>query len=174
MLTRSQVVWSGQALPTPGRGRGQALEYQGKKGKTRRELFLERMDGLIPWQLLEDRLHSFYPRPGWGRHPHPLSVLLRVHCVRLCYNLRDPGMEDLLYKSDCQKWESTRPRPSHRVSRARLPTWKVSPLSLADHLAVQPQVPPVGGRRTLGLRHRHHPTTWPPAGPRCGERGGPG
>ena len=27
------------------------LEYQGKKRKTRRELFLERMDGLIPWQL---------------------------------------------------------------------------------------------------------------------------
>ena len=28
------------------------LEYPGKKRKTRRELFLERMDGLIPWQLL--------------------------------------------------------------------------------------------------------------------------
>ena len=28
------------------------LEYQGKKRKTRRELFLERMDGLIPWQSL--------------------------------------------------------------------------------------------------------------------------
>ena len=26
------------------------LEYQNKKRKTRRELFLERMDGLIPWQ----------------------------------------------------------------------------------------------------------------------------
>ena len=25
------------------------LEYQGKKRKTRRDLFLERMDGLIPW-----------------------------------------------------------------------------------------------------------------------------
>ena len=29
------------------------LEYEGKKGKTRRELFLERVDGLIPWQRLE-------------------------------------------------------------------------------------------------------------------------
>ena len=29
------------------------LEYQGKKRKTRRELFLERMGGLTPWQLLE-------------------------------------------------------------------------------------------------------------------------
>ena len=29
------------------------LAYQGKKRKTRRELFLERMDGLIPWKNLE-------------------------------------------------------------------------------------------------------------------------
>ena len=29
------------------------LEYQGKKRKTRRELFPERMDGLIPWPRLE-------------------------------------------------------------------------------------------------------------------------
>ena len=28
------------------------LEFRSKKRKTRRELFLERMDGLIPWQLL--------------------------------------------------------------------------------------------------------------------------
>ncbi len=42
-------------MPPSGRGRGQALEFQGKKRKTRRELFLERMDGLIPWQRLEER-----------------------------------------------------------------------------------------------------------------------
>ena len=32
------------------------LEYQGKKHKTRRELFLERMYALIPWQGMEDRV----------------------------------------------------------------------------------------------------------------------
>ena len=71
------------------------LEYQGKKRKTRRELFLERMDGLIPWQLLEERIRPFYPKPGRGRQPYPLSVMLRTHCVQLFYNLSDPGMEDL-------------------------------------------------------------------------------
>ena len=76
------------------------LEYQGKKRKTRRELFLERMDGLIPWQLLGDRIRPFYPKAGRGRHPYPLSVMLRVHCVQLFYNLSAPGMEDLLYESD--------------------------------------------------------------------------
>ena len=76
------------------------LEYQGKKRKTRRELFLERMDGLIPWQLLEDRIRPFYPKAGRGRQSYPLSVMLRTHCVQLFYNLSDPGMEDLLYESD--------------------------------------------------------------------------
>jgi len=76
------------------------LEYQGKKRKTRRELFLERMDGLIPWQQMEGRIQPFYPKAGRGRHPYPLSVMLRVHCVQLFYNLSDPGMEDLLYESD--------------------------------------------------------------------------
>ena len=76
------------------------LEYQGKKRKTSRGLFLERMDGLIPWQFLEGRIRPFYPKPGRGRQPCPLSVMLRTHCVQLFYNLSDPGMEDLLYESD--------------------------------------------------------------------------
>ena len=29
------------------------VEYESKKRRTRREVFLERMDGLIPWQRLE-------------------------------------------------------------------------------------------------------------------------
>ena len=76
------------------------LEYQDKKRKTRREVFLERMDGLIPWQLLEERIHPCYPKAGRGRHPYLLPVMLRVHYVQLFYNLSDPGMEDLLYESD--------------------------------------------------------------------------
>ena len=76
------------------------LEYQGKRRKTRREVFLERMDGLIPCKLLEDRIRPFYPKAGRGRHPYPLSTMLRTHCVQLFYNLSDPGMEDLLYESE--------------------------------------------------------------------------
>ncbi|MCY4364834.1 MAG: IS5 family transposase [Chloroflexi bacterium] len=76
------------------------LEYQGKKRRTRREVFLERMDGLIPWQKLEGRINPFYPKAGRGRHPYPLPAMLRIHCVQLFYNLSDPGMEDLLYESD--------------------------------------------------------------------------
>ena len=70
------------------------LEFRGKKGKTRRELFLERMDGLIPWEHLEERIRPVYPKAGKGRQPYPLAVMLRIHCVQLFYNLSDPGMED--------------------------------------------------------------------------------
>ena len=72
-------------------------DYESKKRKTRREKFLERMDGLIPWERLEGRIRPFYPTAGRGRHPYTLSAMLRVHCVQLFYNLSDPGMEDLLY-----------------------------------------------------------------------------
>ena len=32
------------------------LDYQHKRRRTRREEFLERMDSLIPWQRLEERV----------------------------------------------------------------------------------------------------------------------
>ena len=76
------------------------LGYQGKKGNTRQEAFLERTDVLIHWQLLEERTRPFYPKAGRGRQPCPLSVMLRVHCVQRFQDLSDPGMEDLLYESD--------------------------------------------------------------------------
>ena len=74
------------------------LEYDNKKRKTRREKFLERMDSLIPWAKLEKKIHRHYPKRGRGRPPYPLSVMLRVHCVQLFYNLSDPAMEDILYE----------------------------------------------------------------------------
>ena len=74
------------------------LEYEGKKRKTRRERFLERMEGLIPWEDLEEGIRAFYPKAGRGRRPYELSTMLRIHCVQLFYNLSDPGMEDMLYE----------------------------------------------------------------------------
>ena len=74
------------------------LEHDSKKRRTRREVFLEKMDGLVPWEALEALIEPFYPKPGRGRRPYPLGTMLRVHCVQLWYDLSDPGMEDLLYE----------------------------------------------------------------------------
>ena len=47
------------------------LDYQNKKRKTRRDLFLERMEGLIPWERLEERIRPVYPKAGKGRRLTP-------------------------------------------------------------------------------------------------------
>ena len=73
-------------------------EYANKKRKTRREKFLEQMESLIPWKQLENKIRRHYPRSGIGRPPYPLSVMLRIHCMQLFYNLSDPAMEDALYE----------------------------------------------------------------------------
>jgi len=78
-------------------------EYNLKKRKTRREKFLEQMDALLPWKRLEKRIRPYYVKAGNGRRPYPLSVMLRVHCMQLFYNLSDPAMEDALYEIESMR-----------------------------------------------------------------------
>ena len=78
-------------------------EYQNKKRKTRRELFLEKMDALIPWVKLEKKLRKYYPKGENGNPPYPLPIMLRVHCLQLFYNLSDPAMEDALYEIESMR-----------------------------------------------------------------------
>ena len=73
-------------------------EFTSKRRKTRKELFLGRMDELIPWQQLEDQIEPFYPKAGNGRRPYPLSTMLRIHFMQNWYNMGDPAMEDALYE----------------------------------------------------------------------------
>ena len=77
-----------------------SVEFEQKKRKTRRERFLERLEALVPWEELEARIEPHYPKAGRGRRPYPLAVMLRIHCVQLCYNQSDPAMEDLLYEAE--------------------------------------------------------------------------
>ena len=51
-----------------------ALEHDLKKRRTPRELFLEKMDKLVPWERLERRIEPFYPKAGRGRRPYPLAA----------------------------------------------------------------------------------------------------
>src|SRR6056297_2484419 len=79
------------------------IEYQNKKRKTRRELFLERMDSLNPWGRLVKKLKRHYHKGRTGRPPYPLETMLRIHCMQLFYNLSDPGMEDALYEIESMR-----------------------------------------------------------------------
>lgn len=78
-------------------------EYAIKKRKTRREVFLEKMDLLIPWQTFEQQLSRHYAKGTMGRKPYPFKVMLRVHIMQLIYNLSDPAMEDALYEIESMR-----------------------------------------------------------------------
>ena len=67
---------------------------------TRRELFLEEMDKIIPWKELCQVIEPFYPKQdGAGRPPKDLEMMLRIHFLQHWFNLSDPAMEEALYDS---------------------------------------------------------------------------
>lgn len=78
-------------------------EFATKKKKTRREIFLGKMDKLIPWKKLEQQLVKKYHKAKTGRPPYPLPVMLRVHAMQLFYNLSDLAMEDALYEIESMR-----------------------------------------------------------------------
>jgi len=73
-------------------------EYAGKRKKTRREVFLEEMELVVPWKALLKLIERFYPMAGRGRRPYPLESILRVHLMQNWFALSDPGMEEALYE----------------------------------------------------------------------------
>ena len=74
-----------------------SMAYDNKKKRTRREKFLEEMDRVIPWKELIRIISPHYPWIGNGRHPMPLSMMLRIYFMQQWYGLSDPAMEDSLY-----------------------------------------------------------------------------
>ena len=73
-------------------------EYASKRKKTRREVFLAEMEQVVPWKSLLNLIEPFYPLAGRGRHPYPLSTMLRVHLMQNWFGLSDPAMEEALYE----------------------------------------------------------------------------
>jgi IS5 family transposase len=78
-------------------------EYATKKRKKRREVFLEKMDPLIPLKQLEKKLSKHCHKGRTGRPPYLLSTMFRVHCLQLFYNRSDPAMEDALYEIESMR-----------------------------------------------------------------------
>ena len=73
-------------------------EHAGKRKKTRREIFLEEMELVVPWKALVKLIEPHYPVAGRGRRPYPLESILRVHLMQNWFALSDPAMEEALYE----------------------------------------------------------------------------
>jgi IS5 family transposase len=74
-------------------------EFADKKKITRREKFLTRMEGVIPWAKLLAVIEPFYPKGERGRPPVGLERMLRVYFLQQWYGLADEALEDALYDS---------------------------------------------------------------------------
>lgn len=83
--------------------RQQSLDSSGFerfRKKTRKEVFLEKMNHLIPWSELTAAIEPFYPKPqGAGRRPVGIERMLRIYFLQHWFQLSDPGAEEALYDS---------------------------------------------------------------------------
>ena len=73
------------------------LAYKNKKKVTRKQRFLEKMDEVLPWELLLEPILAKYPKSRKGRPPVPARVMLRIYLIQQWYGLSDPAMEESLY-----------------------------------------------------------------------------
>src|SRR6266705_905826 len=67
--------------------------------KTRRAIFLEEMEQVVPWGELCALVTPHYPQPGKGRRPVGVERMLRIYFLQQWFNLSDPGVEEALYDS---------------------------------------------------------------------------
>ena len=67
--------------------------------KSRRELFLDEMELVVPWPELQALVEPHYPKAGNGRRPVGLSIMLRTYFMQQWFNLSDPGVEEAFYES---------------------------------------------------------------------------
>ena len=73
-------------------------EGLGQRKRTRREVFLDEMEQVVPWKALLALIEPHHPVSGRrGRQPYPLATMLRVHLLQQWYALSDPAMEETLY-----------------------------------------------------------------------------
>lgn len=73
-------------------------EYAGERKKTRREVFLEEMELVVPWKVLLKINEPHYPVTGRGRRPYALEAMLRIHLMQNWFAVSEPAMEEALYE----------------------------------------------------------------------------
>ena len=67
--------------------------------KTRRAVFLEEMEQVVPWAELRALIEPYYPKAGNGRQPVGVERMLRIYFLQQWFNLSDPAVEEALYDS---------------------------------------------------------------------------
>lgn len=92
--------------------------------KTRKQVFLEEMEQVVPWAALVERIAPYYPEGKNGRPPFSLQTMLRVHFMQQWFTLSDPAMEEAffdtpLYREFAQLQEFSRVPDESTILRFR-------------------------------------------------------
>src|SRR5438477_937465 len=73
--------------------------FEQYRRKTRRAIFLEEMEQVVPWCELCALVAPHYPKPGNGRPPIGVERMLRIYFLQQWFNLSDPAVAEALYDS---------------------------------------------------------------------------
>ena len=75
------------------------LEYANRKRVSKREVFLNSMEEIIPWDRWVEKIAPYYPSGNRGRPTRGIFTMLRMYLLQVWFNLSDEGVEDAIYDS---------------------------------------------------------------------------
>ena len=75
------------------------IEYANRRRPTKREIFLDAMDSIIPWKDWVEMIRPCYPEGKRGRRPIEIEIMLRMYLMQNWFNLSDIGIEEAIYDS---------------------------------------------------------------------------
>ena len=77
----------------------QASEFALYRRPTKRDVFLQTMNEIVPWEQLCEVIRPHYPKGEGGRPPKGLERMLRMYFVQHWFNLADEACEEALLDS---------------------------------------------------------------------------
>jgi IS5 family transposase len=77
----------------------QGSEFELHRRPTKRDVFLQTMNEIVPWEQLCDVIRPHYPKGEGGRPPKGLERMLRMYFVQHWFNLADDACEEALLDS---------------------------------------------------------------------------
>ena len=78
-------------------------EFSNRRKATKRELFLQEMESIIPFDEWVSIIEPYYYSNMKGCKPIAIETMLRMYLLQNWFNLSDEGIEDAIYDSYAMK-----------------------------------------------------------------------
>src|SRR6266567_5232640 len=87
--------------------------------KTRRAIFLEEMEQVVPWRELCALVAPLYPQPGKGRRPVGVERMLRIYFLQQWFNGSQPRSMPTNCRITAESYSASSTAGSDRRYRTR-------------------------------------------------------